>query len=276
VAFATSVSPENETSIRSVHRSLETWSQVFVLEGDDGKPIWLVSGSAVSTALWDTHAAGREIHYLPDYDLPPANILNFREDPLTRRINCRRFLRSSDLTTIRDYFPGSVGARVLICGFILILFETQKAMQACMALGSVGSIGGQRPAYVLTHYKMTSDPIQSGYSVTTQPNDYMTNHGCLGLRVRLPGGQEAITTTTHAFVQCSTSSAPLRLRMAEWYLSIRTALTKFMPIKKFSAISAIAESRECGGNTSLGTKVWLAGTSHKVTTDVISLRGRLD
>jgi hypothetical protein len=80
----------------------------------------------------------------------------FRDDPVLP-ISCRRILKMNDLRTIRDYFPGSVGVRVLVGGFVLILFEDQKSMKRCWEMGAPESIGGQRPGYLVTRYEKTSD-----------------------------------------------------------------------------------------------------------------------
>ena len=209
--FASEVTPENEVLIRTLHRSLETCSRLAVHEGNDGHIIWLVLKVDNMTRIWDTHAAGRKIHIFPDFELPPLYMPRYRPDPLIGRINSRLILKPSDLRIIRDYFPGSVGVRVLICGSVLILFETRKAMKASWELGPMDTIGGQRIGFTTARYELTSNTIASGYAVTDKPDDFMRFQGCLGLHLRLPSGQEAITTSTHNFVKCLISSSKLRL-----------------------------------------------------------------
>lgn len=151
--------------IRTVHRSLEHCRQVNVVEDREGRVIWLLFARDVVTELWDTHAGGREIQVLPDHDLPPVSMssMRFREDPLPP-INCRRILRTDELRTLRDYFPGSVGVRTLVSGFLFVLFDDKKSMKRCWELGSLESIGGQRPGYLVTHYEKTSDQVTTGYA----------------------------------------------------------------------------------------------------------------
>ena len=96
------------------------------------------------------------------------------------------------------------------------------------------------------------------------PDEFLTNHGCLGLRLRMPNGQEVITTTTHAFVKCVSSSSAMKLRVSEWYLSVRSALASFSPIRNNFGAPAIGESRQRGVNNSLKTIVWLAGIDRKI------------
>lgn len=241
-----------------------------VVEDKSGYVIWLVSAAEDTRNILDTHAGGREIHIQPLLELPPAGFSLYREDPLACPINCRRILRTADLRTLREYFPGSVGVRVLVSGFVIILFEDKKTMQKCWELGTVEAIGGQRPGYLIASYEATSDRIAPGYSIADRPDEFMANQGCLGLRLCLPHGQHAITTTTHCFVQISSNPSPLRMRLAEWYISIRNALGRFRPIPTTTDIPAITETRQKGANTSLGTNVWLAGTNRKVIIKYVS------
>ncbi len=75
---------------------------------------------------------------------------------------------------------------------------------------------------------------------------------------RIPNGQEVITTTAHAFVKYVSTSSAKGLHVSDWYLSIRTALARFSPIKKNPpSAPAIGETQQRGGNLRL--KIWLAG-----------------
>lgn len=237
---------DNETLIRTAHRSLEKIQQVDVVEDQSGYSIWLVSAAEDTSSVVDTHAGGREIHIQPVLEAPPPNIAPFREDPLIHPINCRRILRTADLRIIRDYFPGSVGVRILVSGFVIVLFETRKSMEKCWELGTVGAIGGHRPGYLIASYVATSHQVAPGYSVADRPEEFMRNQGWLGLRIRLPSGQSAITTTTHAFVQILMNASSLRMRLIEWYLFVRKAWDKFKPARKTAdspAITAITRKK---------------------------------
>lgn len=159
---------------------------------------------------------------MPSSEVPPFNLPISRPDPLTRRINSRRLLRSEDLRRISTYFPGSVGVRVLICNFVIISFNSQRAMHVCWGLGEVETVGGLRVRYSLLDYELTSHPVigpnqlavGTGHSVADRA-DTIESQECLGLRLRLPSGQETITVTTHAFVQYSVTKSPIRLRLSE-------------------------------------------------------------
>ncbi|MCJ1349457.1 hypothetical protein MMC31_007697 [Peltigera leucophlebia] len=259
--FIQQVDLENEILIRTLHRSLGIFSEVLVHEGS-GRPIWIVSDVEHFSKVQDTHAGGREIHLLPEPYTPRPH-LPFREDPIARLINCRLLLRKEDLRTIRDYFLGSSGVRVLICEFIYVLFLNQENLNSSLAKGIVPSIGGQRARFLVSEYRSTADTVPSGHALSNKAQDFSTN-GCLGLRLRLQSGQEVITTTTHAFVRLCTSPTPLKIKMAEYYVYMRNKLASFRGAKDGGSEPAIAETRKRRGNSPLGTNVWLAGTNIRV------------
>lgn len=259
--FTEQVNLDNEILIRTLHRSLRNFSEVFVHEGS-GRPIWVVDETNNFNSIKDTHAGDREIHLLPRPYSPPPN-LPFREDPINRLINCRRLLSNKDLRIIRNYFPGSSGVWTLICGFVYVLFPNEHNLKNCLAKGIVPSIGGQRARYLVPEYRSTAATVQSGYALSNKPEDFSTN-GCLGLRLRLRSGQEVITTTTHAFVRLCVNPTPFKIKLAEYYIAIRNKLTFFLGDKEKGSEPAIAETRKRKGNSPLGTVLWLAGTNIRV------------
>lgn len=227
-----------------------------------GRPIWVVDDFDNFSTVQDTHAGGREIHLLPEFYTPPP-YLPFREDPLPQLIDCRRLLGSKYLRIIRDYFPGSSGIWILICGFVYILFPNELNLKNSLAKGIVPSIGGQRARYLVPKYRSTAATVQSGHALSDKPDDFGTN-GCLGLRLRLQNGQEVITTTTHAFVRLCVNPKSVKIKLAEYYISIRNKLASFSGAKRKGSEPAVAETRKRKGNSPLGTVVWLAGTNIRV------------
>ncbi len=109
-----------------------------------GCPIWVVDDFDNFSTVQHTHAGGREIHLLPDIYTPPP-YLPFREDPLAQLIDCRRLLSNKYLRIIRDYFPGSSGVWILICGFAYILFPNELNLKICLAKGIVPPLLGSEP-----------------------------------------------------------------------------------------------------------------------------------
>lgn len=105
-----------------------------VVEVKYGYVIRLVSAAEDTKNILNTHAGGREMHFQPLSDISPADFSLYREYPLICPINCRRVLRTADLRSSHGYFPGSVGVRALISGFLL---GDKKHMQKCSELGTV-------------------------------------------------------------------------------------------------------------------------------------------
>ncbi|KAK2771970.1 hypothetical protein FQN53_004829 [Emmonsiellopsis sp. PD_33] len=143
VQSASSIAPGQEQIVRTLHRSLARCESVFVYESH-GDVIWLVPDSDDSN-LPDTHAAGREIHVLPYFEIQPPSVTTpFYESPITRRINCRRFLRPDDVEIIRKFFPDSIGIRILMTGYAVVLFRTFDAMKEAWSTKVIGELGGLR------------------------------------------------------------------------------------------------------------------------------------
>lgn len=90
---------QNEALIRTYHRSLGRCEGVWVYEEDDIKRMCVVAPGNLVGNL-DTHAAGREIHFLPGSINPrtahEATVGPFRHDPISRELNPHELL-SSDI-----------------------------------------------------------------------------------------------------------------------------------------------------------------------------------
>lgn len=258
---ALAVTPGNEIMVRTLHRSLQNCGEVFVHE-QSGKTIWLVSPTNNSTPLRDTHAAGREIHIFPNFELPPPDF-RFREDPVCRTIFCRGLLSDEDMRIIREYFPGSVGARVLICGFLVILFDNKKALKKSWGQGVVNYVGSLAVKYAIRDYVTACDVIPSRHASISRP-DGLGENSCLGLRLRLENGIEAITTATHSFVRFPTGPSATRARLSDWTGSICSALARFCLTRKTNSTPALAQRERRRRSTSLGAEVWMDETSDKV------------
>ncbi|KAI9820469.1 MAG: hypothetical protein M1826_000906 [Phylliscum demangeonii] len=266
----TVVTDQNESFVRSFHPSLEACATVWVHEDVHGPQLWLVPVSDYRHLL-HTHAGGREIHFSPSYVSQPtwAPVVPFREDPISRRIDGRRMLTPDDLHTLRCFFPGSIGIRVLIAGWVIVLFENRRAMVACWGLGAVSTVSGRRIGYQIAVFHATSAAVASDDAVSPRPNDLSPNHACLGLRLRMPSGESVITTTTHAFVKlASRNQSWLRRRVVDWVVRAKESLARSRALRAPASTPAVAES--CDGtkdsNRSLGTVVWLAGTNRKLGT----------
>ncbi|KAK2745051.1 hypothetical protein FQN55_006408 [Onygenales sp. PD_40] len=265
VQSASSIEPGQEQIVRTLHRSLARCESVFVYESH-GDVIWLVPDSD-DLNLPDTHAAGREIHVLPYFEIQPPSVTTpFYESPITRRINCRRFLRPDDIEAIREFFPDSVGVRILMTGYAIVLFRTFDAMKEAWRTKVIGELGGLRVGYDISQCHLSSATTASGLAISEHPNALRTS-ACLGLRLRMPNGDDVITTVTHQFVKCielPSIFTAIASWCEHWYMNIRSAFQKFRPGKSSSTVPATVEKRASVGNTSVGAEVWLAGTDQKI------------
>lgn len=73
------------------------------------------------------------------------------------------------------------------------------------------------------------------------------NQGCLGLRLRLPNGNEAITTTTHAFVELIAvdNVSRIRYQASDWLVRTIRLLRELKPVKRFLEIPQFQGSDKC-------------------------------
>lgn len=124
----TSVDETNERLVRSYHPSLSS-KGVGVSESIFGEPVWLVDSPLQDSE--SVFAGGRPIHYYPDdyHEYIPRGILpprfTHKYDAHFRHfINPRRFLRPTDLNSLRELFPNATGVEILVAGFMVIIFDT--------------------------------------------------------------------------------------------------------------------------------------------------------
>lgn len=142
------------------------------------------------------------------------------------RINPRSFLEPQKVTLIREAFPGSIRAQILLTGLLLILFPEKKSLKACWDKGVSDEVGGLRVGYIIASFHATANIVESGRAVSSAPGT-LAQQAALGLRLRLPGGQEAITTVTHAFVRLADSRmSRIRKRFTEYILTAKDYLKR--------------------------------------------------
>lgn len=149
--------------MRTHDLSLASCPFVYQATEADGSRIWVVSIGPI----YDTHAAGRAIHIHPEFLLPQLSHANSGtcKNPRRRSINSRRFLPASELELLRRSFPAAVGARVLVSGFLIVLFRNQKDIEASWLEGCVHSFGLLRLRYdVAVHYP-TEAVAESGNAI---------------------------------------------------------------------------------------------------------------
>ena len=229
--------------------------------------MWAISFEG-SAPVYDTHAAGLPIHVLPSFIVPPrAPQQRLLNDPIVEIINPREILSLGNLYSIHRFFPTSIGVRILVTGFIIILYKSMKDLKDAWAQGVFETIGTLQLGYSVPVYVPTATSIGYGSAVTTKEDaNIYENQGCLGLRIRLPNGNEAITTTTHAFVRLMATDNVSRVRYqaSDWLVRTVRLLRELKPVKRFLEIPAVSRIRQ-RQNSSLGQRVFLAGTDTLVS-----------
>ncbi|KAJ5101432.1 hypothetical protein NUU61_003654 [Penicillium alfredii] len=241
----------NERLHRTHHRSLAPCPFVYEATEDDGKKIWVVS-IGPNVPVYDTHAGGREIHIHPEYLLPQLSKVysGSREDPLRRRINPRRFLAESDLELLRRFFPSAIGVRLLIAGFVIVLFRNRKDIEASWLEGCVPSFGLMRLGYdVAVHYPAKT-VVDSGNGVAVSPEqrDSITP---LGLKLKFPDGSQGVIVPTHAFVNIKTPQGNSAHKDASWVAKTKSTFSKATAAKAKNCVI-----KGSTGNSPLGKSVW--------------------
>ncbi|KAK2812920.1 hypothetical protein FQN50_000941 [Emmonsiellopsis sp. PD_5] len=258
--------PANEKMLRSYHPALAHFESVSVATEWSGNKIWIVASLPQTT--YETHAAGREIHIVPYYLMPEYMHMYVRalHDPIIGCINPRKLLSGQDLEALREMFPRAIGARLLVSGFLIILFKNLRDVRASwereQGLGI--EFGRMRIGYdVVAGYNPTgAEVIESGDAIGNSPGN-RSSAAALGLKLVLPGGQRAITVPTHAFVKISTVvRSGLYLHIVNWIACVKDTLWTFNPFS--GATSEVATGT--AGDSPIGKEVWLVRSNQFVGT----------
>jgi hypothetical protein len=255
------VTPANECFIRTYHPALSVAPVVYSFEEISGKVIWMIP-IVESFRVGQTHAGNREIHIAPAaYKPDPLEHLIPRPCyGITRLIHPRRMLTAHDISTLRSFFPGSIGIRVLISGFAIFLFRNVEEMREAWNSGCPPEIGGLNVGYDVVTVVPTA--VASGHDIADSAESF-SPRGCIGLRIKQPNGTDALTTVTHGFVKLP-SHPRIFLRMADWYMRVKDQLSKFI-YRGAGTMSGEVESKgKPAGNSPLGKEVYIAGTQQKV------------
>ncbi|KAI9789824.1 MAG: hypothetical protein M1816_005741 [Peltula sp. TS41687] len=124
--------------------------------------------------------------------------------------------------------------------------------------GVPDTAGGLYVGYDIIDNRPSTFEATSGYAVAAKPEaEFTRSMGCLGLRVKLNDGVEAITTVTHGLVNLPQHG--LVVRVTNWFLKAKEALLRFRT-------PAHVKISRATGNSPLGKTVWLALTNQKVGT----------
>lgn len=258
--------PQNERLVRTYHPALQAQRAVYVSESQFGPCVWLVSGPCA-----EVNAGGRDIHPHPADHLelmPNGRILTprspWKEEFLFRQgINPRKLLSNEQLDAIRELFPTAVGARVLVAGFIVILFQTLSEIRDVYKRDWVMDIGGLRVIYDIPQIEVTADSVESGMQVSEKPES-IHGAGCLGLKLRLVDGTEAITTVTHGFVRNPQPHRCVQV-FVDWVLGAKNAIASLRRPPQPLEIPAVAVSKGGHAYSSIGKEIWLVPVAKRVS-----------
>jgi hypothetical protein len=124
-------------------------------------------------------------------------------------------------------------------------------------------VGGLRTIYDVPRVKVSADTIISGMEVS-ETLESLNGSGCLGLRLRMPDGKEAITTVTHGFVRNPRPSRVVSM-FSDWILWTKSALRRFLRQPPPSDTCALGVVRNSQTNSPIGKEVWLATEKKRVS-----------
>ncbi|KAI2733079.1 hypothetical protein CBS147332_94 [Penicillium roqueforti] len=263
------VTDANRQLIRTYHPSLSCLQPVWMVLEWDNKWMWAIAPHSAPQKTTGTHAGGLEIHVQPSGYIERTTVIwpKLQNDPLSVILNPRKFLSPNDLNLLREMFPCALGVRVFISGFIVILFKNRSDIEySWLHDGFADSFGCLRLQYDILQDEPTLNVVPRGAAITTRPNS-VDGYAGLGLKLRFPSGEEAITVPTHAFVTLRTMLPTPLLRMNDWYQKIKKKMALYLPIRRNSFVPAVGTARhQTAGNSPIGKTVLLVGESQEVGT----------
>jgi hypothetical protein len=178
-------------------------------------------------------------------------------------INPRKLLSPENIDGLRELFPAAVGARVFVSGHLVVLFKSLHEIKAVYERDWIGEVGGLPTVYDEYRLEASADTVTSGMEVCEKPES-LHGQGCLGLRIRMTDGKEAITTVTHGFVR-NPQRSRMTMMFSEWILRAKSALLSFRRPPPQSDTSAIGFVRSSNKNSPIGKEVWLATEKKRVS-----------
>jgi hypothetical protein len=168
-ALIETINENNEAMMRTYHPSLAHLDAVQVItELVTKKDIWIVYDASKS----DTHAGGREIHIIPTQSISPTTwFVRGVPDMIPRNINPRQFLSSNDLEVLRAQYPTAIGARVLISGFLVLLYKSRDQIRKAWDCDGIGGTFGMLRVQYDVARGMPTHHVHSGASVARLPHE---------------------------------------------------------------------------------------------------------
>jgi len=261
------VTRQNERLFRTHHRSLKIASSVAIrFDVHLRKEIWV--GQFWTAAPADTHAGGMEIHQLPPFRYPDYAVMLPLMSLFPYLLNPRRLLTAEELNKLRLMYPHACGVQLLIGGQLVILFKTESDMRASWSRGLCSEIGGLQVVYNVLDCQPSHDPVVPGAVVQNFPADPKDPLAwvCLGLKVKMQDGRDAITTVTHGFVKLPKKGEKRwRAITASYFDHIKAKLRNFQTPRRETVIPAVARSSSMSPyNSPIGKIVTLFRSNKKI------------
>ncbi|KAI2785663.1 hypothetical protein POX_h09421 [Penicillium oxalicum] len=265
----TKVTPATQELLRTYHPSLAACKDVWLIQEENGNWMWGISSELNGPRPVGTHAGGLEIH-LVAHGLGTKTTTffpKFQWDPIRYPINPKKFLSRHQLRRLRDMFPTAVGVRVLISGFIVVLFTSIKAIEkSWYEDGFASEFGNLRLRYDVFEVTPSHRGLHRGAAIAPSPESLET-HASLGLKLRFPEGQEVITVPTHAFVALRSTQGPSSRYIAHIFGRLVQKLARYRPIGRGVPLPAIGSPRRRSEiNSPIGKQVFLNGDSQQIGT----------
>lgn len=269
------VTAANEQLFRTFHPALAKEHYVYILqERFSDRRVWVVLPSSDSLPNY-THAGGLEIHIHPSCTIPiklPALTPTpcGPPDPFSP-INARKLLSEHQINQIRDAFPRAIGVQIFLCECAIVLFNTRHDMISTYVNEDFESLGGLHLGYAVLDIMPSSPSTASGQEICPRADCLMTK-GTLGLKLQLPDGTVAITTTTHGFVEMAYSASTVVKRLASFYYRITDALSKFrQPFRFLTSLAEVDAGNQELSNSALGQKVFLVRARDPVRVEAVHI-----
>jgi hypothetical protein len=151
--------------------------------------------------------------------------------------------------------------QILRCEVALLLFHSsEEIQQSWQRSGYYLTLGGLQVGWMVLKLEPSTPTLHSGRTVSMAPtpSDITTSeirgpsnpselsevHGCLGLKIELPGGETAIATVTHAFVYSNAKQGALRRKLTFAYMKAKAAIQRFStPLRSLSIAAEVSGSR---------------------------------
>lgn len=140
-------------------------------------------------------------------------------------LDARRIPSRWSIKRIGHLFPNSIGIRILISGFLEILFESVEDVDATRNF--IGERGYNDLIDDMSYCLVVLEPIEStnasaityGSQIAKRANELSDLRGCLGALIQTPDGGKYWTTATHCFIEQPKRKAKIALRLLNYVKS---------------------------------------------------------